>query len=227
MKRTKFIIGFLIIQFFLAHGLLAQVYKYEVGPVAGAAFYSGDANSYQLFTQPELMQGLSIRRNFNLRTALNFDLLKASVSSDTKNSSNVLPNALTKRFKTTFYDFNAHLEYSFFSYSDSFKYKETRRFTPYIFAGIGATVVTAPSNMTRLNIPVGIGVKYKVSRRVNIGSELSMNLLLSDRLERIEELDSPYGIASQSILKNTDMYSYLKFYITFDIIKPACKCNKN
>ena len=227
MKRIKTVIILSILFFVLALKLSAQVYKYEIGPTVGMTSYSGDANSYQLFTQPEMMKGLSIRRNFNLRTSLNFDLLKASVSSDTKNSSNVLPANLSTKFTTTFYDFNAHLEYSFFSYSDSFKYKETRRFTPYIFAGVGATVVTAPSNMTRMNIPIGLGLKYKIFKRVNIGTELSLNLLLSDRLERIDELDTPYGVNSQSIIKNTDMYSYLKFYITLDIIKPACKCNKN
>ncbi|MFZ4456294.1 MAG: DUF6089 family protein [Bacteroidales bacterium] len=227
MNRIKKVVNLFIVLFFITNNLSAQTYKYEIGPTAGAASYSGDANGYELFAQPELMKGLSIRRNFNLRTALNFDLLKASVTSSTQNTSNVLPNGLSKQFSTSFYDFNAHLEYSFFSYSDSFKYKETRRFTPYIFAGVGATVVTAPSNMTRMSIPVGVGLKYKIFKRVNVGTELSMNLLLSDRLERIEELDTPYGINSQSIFKNTDMYSYLKFYITFDIIKPACKCNKN
>lgn len=205
----------------------AQEYKYEIGPTAGASYYSGDANNMTLFTSPEWVKGISIRRNFNLRTALKVDLLKGDVSGDTQLSSNVLPSNNSIKFKTSFYDFNAHLEYSFFSYSDSFKYKETRRFTPYIFAGLGATVVTVPSNMTRLNIPVGIGLKYKLFHRVNIGSELSFNLLLSDRLERTAELDSPYNINSGSNFKNTDLYSYIKCYITFDIIKPKCKCNKN
>lgn len=207
--------------------LFAQEFQYEIGPTAGMSYYGGDANAYQLFSQPEMVKGLSIRRNFSLRTALKFDLLKADVSGDTKSTGNVFPGGLSSRFKTSFYDINAHLEYSFFSYSDTFKYKETRRFTPYIFAGLGGTIITSPANMARLNIPVGVGVKWKVFHRVNIGSELSFNLLLSDRLEGVSGLDSPYTIDSQSILKNTDMYSYLKFYITFDFYKPDCKCNKN
>ncbi len=223
-KILKFIFLFLAI---LAFGSLsAQEYKYEIGPTAGTSYYSGDANNSLLFDQAEWVKGISIRRNFNLRTALKFDLLKADVSANSMNSANVLPDNKIARVSASFYDFNAHLEYSFFSYSDTFKYKETRRITPYIFAGVGATVVVTPSNMTRLNIPIGVGLKYKVFHRVNIGTELSMNLLLSDRLERALLLDSPYKISSASNFKNTDMYSYLKFYLTFDIIKPDCKCNK-
>lgn len=218
----------LVSLFFVATcSLHAQEYQYEIGPTAGMSYYGGDANGYKLFSQPEVVKGLSVRRNFSLRTALKVDLLKADVSGDTRSSGNVLPGGLTKQFTTSFFDVNAHLEYSFFSYSDTFKYKETRRFTPYIFAGVGGTVITSPANMARLNIPVGIGLKWKVFHRVNIGTELSMNLLLSDRLEGTPALDSPYTIDSQSILKNTDMYSYLKFYVTFDFYKPDCKCNKN
>ena len=227
MRKKAITISLFLCIMFNFSFLSAQEYMYEIGPTAGYSYYSGDANNYDLFKQPEAVKGISVRRNFNLRTALKIDLLKADVSSDTKNSSNVLPGNLNTKFTTSFFDVNAHLEYSFFSYSDSFKYKETRRLTPYIFAGLGATVVTSPSNMARLNIPVGVGLKYKIFRRINIGTELSMNLLLSDRLERNVALDSPYSINTTSSLKNTDMYSYLKFYITIDIIKPACKCNKN
>jgi hypothetical protein len=224
MIRTAKRIASLLIFIFTISFVSAQEYMYEIGPTYGASFYSGDANNFALFTQPEQVTGFSVRRNYDLRTALKIDLLQAAVSSNSQNFSNKLPLG-PAQFKTTFYDINAHLEYSFFSYSDSFKYKETRRFSPYIFAGLGATLVVAPSTMARINIPFGVGVKYKLFHRINIGTELSMNMLLSDRLERLTKFDSPYSIPSSSNFKNNDWFSYLKFYITFDIIKPDCKCN--
>lgn len=217
----------LFITILLSGTLSAQEFLYEIGPTGGASFYSGDANNYALFQQPNGVYGISVRRNFNLRTALKVDLLQATVSSDFKDSKNILPNSGVRSFKTDFLNINAHLEYSFFSYSDSFLYKETRRFSPYIFIGLGVTSVTSPSGMTRLNIPMGVGVKYKIFRRVNIGAEWSMNMLMSDRLERIDALTDPYRMNQPSGIKNNDWFSYLKFYITFDFYRPPCNCNKN
>lgn len=217
----------LLITLILSGTLSAQEFLYEIGPTAGASFYSGDANNYALFQQPNAVYGISVRRNFNLRTALKVDLLQATVSSDFKDSKNILPNSGVTSFKTGFLNMNAHLEYSFFSYSDSFLYKETHRFSPYIFIGLGVTSVTSPSSMTRLNIPIGVGVKYKIFRRVNIGAEWSMNMLMSDRLERIEALTDPYRMNQPSGTKNNDWFSYLRFYITFDFYRPPCNCNKN
>lgn len=204
----------------------SQEYLYEIGPTVGASFYSGDANNYALLQKPQSVFGISLRRNFNFRTALKVDLLKAEVAADTRDVSNfrpVLPDVGYLDFKTGFYDVNAHLEYSFFSYSDSFEYKETHRFSPYIFAGAGVTFIPDSSNKTKVNIPIGLGVKYKLFHRWNVGLEYSMNMLLSDKLEQFED---KYNIETQSALKNKDWYSYLKFYITFDFIERSCKCNK-
>ncbi len=201
----------------------SQEYLYEIGPTAGASFYSGDANNFALFQQPKSVYGISLRRNFNFRTALKVDLLKAEVAANPMDVSNIMPVEGYSKFKTGFYDVNAHLEYSFFSYSDSFEYKETHRFSPYIFAGVGVTFITDPSNKTKVNIPIGLGVKYKLFHRWNVGLEYSMNMLLSDKLEQFED---KYNIGTQSALKNKDWYSYLKFYVTFDIIERSCKCNK-
>ncbi len=229
--RFKRIIFFLLTCCFLFTGnIFAQQYLYEVGVTGGAAFYSGDANNYSLFQQPKAVMGVMIRRNLNFRTALKLDVLQATVGNSTLNSSNVLPGNTTLdglKFKSKFYDVNAHLEYSFFSYSDSFEFKQTRRFTPYIFAGMGYTQVSSPQSMGRLNFPFGVGVKLKIGRRLNVGAEYSVSLLMSDRLEGLSALDSPYGISTGSGFKNNDIYSYLKVYLTFDIIQKGCNCNKN
>ncbi len=226
----------------------SQEYLYEIGPTAGASFYSGDANNFALFQEPKSVYGISIRRNFNLRTALKLDLLNAEVSGDTRKTSNALPIPGYLVFNTKFHDINAHLEYSFFSYSDTFKYKETRKFTPYIFTGLGftwvskpfflrtppygnprfpyGTMVNDPTRMSCLNIPLGLGVKYKIAHRYNIGLEYSLNMLFSDKIERIDVLDDAYHAESNALLKNKDWHSYLKCYITVDIIQRRCKCNK-
>lgn len=222
--------AFLLVVFLTFFGIAkSQQYLYEIGPTAGVSFYAGDANNFAFFQQPRSVYGISLRRNFNFRSALKLDLLKGEIAGNAQNQGNIMPTPPSTgitSFKTGFYDVNAHLEYSFFSYSDSFEYKETRRFSPYIFAGLGATIVNDPSNMTSVNIPLGVGIKYKLFHRLNVGLEYSMNMLLSDKLEQIPEYDDSYNTRVSSSIKNKDWYSYLKFYITFDFIERGCKCNK-
>ena len=84
------------------------------------------------------------------------------------------------------------------------------------------------NNVFTLNLPVGLGVKYKIAPRLNLGCELSFRFSLSDDLDVTREtapvLNDPYGIKSGG-LKNKDSYSFLCFFLTYDIMPKYRKCN--
>jgi hypothetical protein len=221
MKLTTKIIVLTCIVIGLSGTANAQQYLYEIGPTAGASFYSGDANNYAYFQKPQSVFGISLRRNFNFRTALKLDLLIAHAAYDPILAN--LPDQSVVSKKINYFDANAHLEYSFFSYSDSFEYKDTHRFTPYIFSGIGTNFVNG-SIMPYL--PIGVGIKYKIFHRWSVGLEYSANMMFKDNFERDPSLNNPYK-ANGSILKNNDWVSYLKLNLMFDFWERPCKCNKN
>ena len=79
-----------------------------------------------------------------------------------------------------------------------------------------------------LNIPVGLGVKYKVKPRVNIGLEWTFRFTTTDRLDVShidkQQLDQPYNIQTFGFM-NKDLYSFLMFFVTYDMCPKLRKCN--
>ena len=74
-----------------------------------------------------------------------------------------------------------------------------------------------------LTIPLGLGVKYKPSPRVNLGLEFLMKKTLTDRLDG-DRLDDPLGIES-AFMKNTDWYSTLTFTVSYEFSRRCATCN--
>ena len=203
-------------------------YRYEWGGMAGAACYYGDANYNGFLQNVNLMGGIVGRYNINPRFAIKGNLAVAKISGNTADGDNRFPGG-DVNFTRTLYDLGAQLECNFFAYGHGAKYKGTRRLTPYFFAGLGFTYAPEPlENVFTLNIPLGAGVKYKVAPRWNVGCELSFRFTMSDNLDVTNStapiLNDPYSIKSSGF-KNKDSYSFLSFFVTYDISPKYRECN--
>ena len=203
-------------------------YKMELGGMAGGCFYLGDANYLTPFKHTAMAGGLLARYNFNPRMAIKGDLAVGRIKGATEGQSNKFPDGNTT-FSRNLYELSAQFEYNFFAYGTGAGYKDSRRLSPYIQAGIGMTYAPKPANhVFALNIPMGIGVKYKLAQRLNVGDEWTIRFTTSDRLEVTNaaelQLDDPYGIESKGI-KNKDSYSMLMLYISYDMFPKYRKCN--
>ena len=77
--------------------------------------------------------------------------------------------------------------------------------------------------MFTANVPIGIGVKYKVAPRLNVGLEWAVHFSLSDGLDGVAD---PYGIPSSGLFKNTDCYSALQLSLTYSFM-PKCRTCHN
>lgn len=203
-------------------------YRYELGGMAGGSFYMGDANYSKLFRNMELTGGAVWRYNLNPRMAVKTSLAVAQISGNTLDAENRFPGGDTD-FSRTLYDLGAQFEYNFFAYGEGGGYKRTHRLSPYIFAGFGFTFAPEPvDNVFTPNIPIGLGVKYKLAHRLNVGCELSFRFTMSDKLDVTKVsspiLDDPYGIKSDGI-KNKDSYAFLSISLTYDLSPKYRECN--
>ena len=185
--------------------LWAQEYKYEIGGMAGGAFYMGDANKNTIFKGMNPAVGAVFRYNINFRWALKANLMWGQVSG--------------------IMELGGQAEFNFFPYSDKFDYAGAKRFSPYVLVGIGLTVAPGGGKtFASPNIPLGVGMKYKIKNRLNLGCEFSFRKLFGDGLEGKDMLDDPYGVKG-SALKNKDWYSFLLLSVTWDF-GPRCRtCN--
>lgn len=206
----------------------AQEYKYEIGGMAGGAFYMGDANKNSLFKYMNPAAGAVIRYNANFRWALKGSLVWGKVAGSTANTENVFPDQLQVSFEKNLVDLGGQIEFNFFPYSEKYTYANTKRFTPYLFTGLGITTAFGEGNTSAgINLPVGVGAKYKLINRVNLGCEFSFRKLFGDNLDSAEDnslLDNPYKMNS-SAFKNKDWYSFLLLSVTWDFGPRDRPCN--
>ena len=205
-------------------------YKMDMGAALGGCFYMGDANGVP-FANLSPMGAFTARRIFNARMAVKANLafghihgttdgfLPADAYSETPEGGN--PTQV--KFSRNIMDLGIQFELNFWGFGTGVGYKGNSRITPYILAGVGITVGMGGGAKAcgGMNIPVGMGVKYKLKPRVNLGFEWTMRFSTTDKLDTIVD---PYGIKS-GFFKNKDSYSFAMFYITYDVFPKYRKCN--
>ena len=204
-------------------------YKMELGAMAGGCFYMGDANYSMPLKNTGMAGGILARYNFNPRMVVKGDFAIGRIYGTTEGINNKFPDGQHTTFSRAVYELGGQFEYNFFAYGSGTGYKDSHRMTPYILVGAGLTYASRPADyIFALNIPLGVGVKYKLADRLNVGAEWSMRFATTDRLDVTSKggviLDDPYQIKGKGI-KNKDSYSLLIAYISYDLFPKYRKCN--
>lgn len=202
-------------------------YLMEMGLGGGGSFYMGDANG-RLYNNTNGVFSVLARYNVNPRFSLKANLSSAGISGSTENAYGTLPGD-ELIFSRTLYDFGVQMEWGFCGYGME-GWNGNHRLAPYGLMGIGVTFAPEPEqNDFAANIPIGLGLRYKLSERVNIGLEWTMRFSTSDRLDVTRTdgttLKDPFMIKGKGI-KNKDSYSFTMLYVTFDVFKRPCHCNE-
>ncbi len=210
---------------FLPTKTMAQEdYRFDIGAGLGMTGYLGDANTANLWSEPGWDFEALFRYIANPRWAFKTNFYAGNLRGDSSKMTTVFPGGETFSFSTTFYELGEMVEFNFFNYGMGETYRKLKRISPYIAAGIGMTVWSIDGKTgAAFNIPLGVGLKYKLSQRWNIGFEFLMKKTFSDRLDG-EQLKDPYGIKS-SFMKNTDWYSTMSLTISYEFSKRCAVCN--
>ena len=198
-------------------------YRAEIGGGIGLVTYEGDFNSH-LFKNMQPMFTLLGRYKLNPRMALALNVSYGKIKGSSKDVETYYPNLPETAFSHGLVDVGVRYEYNFWPYGTGNEYRGAQRLTPYIYIGVGVTVVKPEQTEVALNLPIGAGVKYKVGDRTNIGLEWTMQFTNSDMLDGVKD---PYGIKSSGLFKNTDCYSHLRLSLTYDIWAKCKICNND
>lgn len=201
-------------------------YLMEIGLGGGGSFYMGDANT-RFYNNTNGVFSVLARYNVNPRFSLKANLAAAGISGSTENSYGILPGD-ELLFSRTVYDLGVQVEWEFFGYGLQ-NWNGNRRLAPYGVLGLGLTYAPKPvQHDFAANFPIGLGLRYKLSERVNVGLEWTMRFSTSDRLDVTQNygtsLENPFMIKGKGI-KNKDSYSFTMLYVTFDVFKRPCHCN--
>lgn len=200
-------------------------YRMEIGAGVGVVTYQGDLGG-SLTKNMQPMASVVLRRVFNPYMALKFSAAYGKLKGSSADSNTYYPDyaASQYRFNKTLVDAGVTYEYNFWPYGTGQDYRGAKRFTPFIFAGLGATYAGGEGNSAfTANVPIGLGVKYKAGKRLNVALEWAEHFSMSDKPDGVKD---PYGIKSSGLFKNTDCYSAIQLTLTYSFM-PKCRTCHN
>jgi hypothetical protein len=250
----------------------------EFGFGIGAAHYFGDLNTRAKVNRPKIAAGIFFRKNFGnyiaLRVSANFAKLGYSDIYNTHNTTMLQRNL---SFNTSIWELALQGDFNFFRFMPG---EPEFSFTPYLTLGAGVfsydpyaflqgqkyylrTLGTEgqgsalypdrkPYGSMAICIPFGVGVKYAINERLNIGFEVVHRFTTSDYIDDVSktypdpavfpplpdgspspaqllsdrsyELGTPIGIKGRQrgIDTNKDQYTTALFYISFNLQSYRC-----
>jgi len=213
----------------LPSGAMAQgdpLYLMEAGGALGLVTYLGDFNA-GIFRGAQPMGGLVLRRVINPYMDLRLAAFTGKIKGSSQNNGTYYPAyaASPYHFNHRVVDVGVAYEYNFWPYGTGRDYRGAQPLTPYIMGGMGLTHVNGGAkNVTTANLFLGVGVKYKLAERLNLGLEWAMHFATSDKLDGVAD---PYTVRSVGIFKNKDGYSALSLSLTYSFMPKCRTCNKD
>lgn len=226
MRQSRFIFIILLVAVVFNGYSQSAPYKFDFGAGLGMSGYIGDANRSSLMKHPGFVGEASFRYLPNVRWAVKGVLSALTLSGNTADLDDVLPSTAEEAydFKSTVYDLGARVEFNFFNYGIGETYKRLKRWSPYLTLGIGVCLSSSGGESSFApNIPMGLGVKYKVSERVNLSAEFTMTKVFGDKVDGA--LLSDLNTIKTAFYKNTDWYSRLTIGISYEFGKRCETCH--
>lgn len=201
-------------------------YLMEIGGGVGMVSYQGDFND-KITSGMQPAGAIVWRRLLNPYMGFRVTGMMGKLKGDATRVETYYPDETTRAysFDRSLTDVSVTYEYNFWPYGTGRDYRGAKRLTPFVFGGIGATYVSGgEKKVFTANVPIGMGIKYKLKERLNVGLEWSMHFSLSDELDGMAD---PYGIKSSGAFKNTDCYSGLMLTLTYSFKSKCRTCNND
>ena len=189
---------------------------HEIGASIGALNYTGDISPGFNFSMFRPGGMVFYRYNISPVVSLRGSVLLGNLHSSEKNLPDPVPHARQAEFSTQLGEFAATVEYNFFNYRPQ---KEVYRYSPYLTAGIATYGCNGTDGM-QISMPLGIGLKYKINRRLNFGAEVVARKTFTDK---IDELNSYFIGTHQTVnAYDRDWYYYAGFSLSWTAFSVVC-----
>lgn len=250
----------------------------EFGFGVGAGHYFGDLNTRAKLNRPKIAADIFFRKNFGNYIALRLSGTFAQLGySDVYNTHNEFMRRRNLSFNTKVWEFGLQGDFNFYRFMPG---EPDFSFTPYITFGVSAFSYDPyaylkaekfflrplgtegqgdtsfpgrkPYSTMALALPIGVGVKYALNERINIGFEIVHRFTNTDYLDDVSttypgpgsfppnpdgspstafllsdrsyETGTPIGNKGiqRGVSTNKDMFTTAIFYISFNLQSYKC-----
>jgi hypothetical protein len=159
------------------------------------------------------------RYNYNSRFSLRINALYGKVGAVGE-----LNGVAAPPFKKNVFDLDALFEVNYLDYMMGTK---ELKFSPYVYTGLGITYYPGLNGTSIItpNIPIGIGIKYSLSKYLAAGVDVSFHKLMNDGLDNLNNPYQEVGLIKVSdIWHNNDWICYFGLTLTYKIFKGSKPC---
>lgn len=205
-----FILGMLVVLNYVNAQYQSTVQEGEFGISAGAAHYFGDLNTRANINRPKPALGIFFRKQFGNYIALRVSAHYAQLGYSDIYSTNEFQKRRNLSFNSNILELAVQGDFNFFKFVPGDPYN---RFTPYITLGAGVFSYDPyaylggkqvflrplgtegqgysqypdrkPYGTMAICVPFGVGVKYNLTERVNIGFEIVHRFTNTDYLDDV------------------------------------------
>lgn len=194
---------------------------HEIGAGLGAFNYTGELspNFNISFYRPGGL--LFYRFNISPVVSLRFAGAAGFLQANEKNNPDPVNASRAAQFSTTIGELAITLEYNFLNYRPK---KETPyRYSPFFATGIGMFVTEQSGGS--LAVPIGVGLKYKINKHLNLGLEFIARKTFTDKIDGI---DSHFLGTHQTANRfENDWYYFTGFTISYTLYSVICPDSYN
>lgn len=203
----------------------APEYRMEIGAGAGLMAYQGDFNE-SLTKKMQPMGAIVARYKMNPRMAWNMSIGYGQLKGSSQNTDSWMPDITdtSRDFKSSVVDIQLRYEYNFWPFGTGREYYGAQHLTPFIALGVGLSVAGGDGWGAGGQMPIGVGVKYKLAERLNLALDWTMHFTGNDLIDGVKD---PYGIKSSGLFKNTDCYSVIQLSLTYDFWERCRTCHND
>lgn len=186
--------------------------KSELGFILGASYYTGDLNRLGHFQQMSFAGSVLYRYNINSRVALRGTALIGQIRGDDARSNNEYYRNRNLNFHSLLVEGAFGIEFNYMTYATGRVYGERYWYSPYMFIQLSAfyfnpktefegntyelqplgtegqgTALSRESNYRRIqpSVPIGLGFKFNISKKVQFNIEYGIRLTFTDYLDDV------------------------------------------
>ncbi len=217
-------IFFVLLLFCLSLNVHAQRRNYDYGILVGTAQYNGDVNMTKPYYSPQPAASFIFRKNYNPHYSLRFNATFALLRANDANFDNTYQQNRNYFFKDTkIMEFSSILEYNFFEVNNK---KKEKNLSPYVVFGLGMMYIENSTWYEFFNIPMGLGIKYKLLPRLELRGEWVFRKTFTDKLDQLAyQANDGYLEYQQISCKETnDWFSILGISLLFNISEDEIPC---
>lgn len=207
-------------------------YRAEIGFQTGMNFYSGDVNSVsdlglygQNMKNVQADYGLLFRYRFNQRLALRLGYDNTKVRGTYAYRDGV--ETFSANLNNPLHLADLQGEFNFFDLENNPYKRFSKRYSPFIAAGIGIVVTpeykSSEDNATIFTIPMSVGFKWKMAGKLNFNIQYTNRFIIGDYLEGLSQFDNPIPKTTANPI-NHDRLAGITIGFSYDFWTRDCDC---